>query len=299
MGAIAIPSDVSTWLRSVFRECNEQITEKLCNNPNIQEEWLDYAWIEYLTRVSSPIRLGSEWTVKLRVHYLGGLRHYGTWEIADIGLLLFFRVGGRVVQSKVALLQSKRLYPSNMAVVEETWTDYEIGLARLADPEDLAHSIALDAVFDFDEYCRYGQLVAGSEQVAAISAYERHVGLPVHYQFYNPWKLPFQTRVPVAEFSRPAGELELGVRIARTSDVHSALAEHNDGYRLSNHDLFVAAGPGWPLEDFMADEFLECREGAQFDSPSDSRIETLFNRRSGPIAAAISLTLEAPENWEG
>ena len=51
---------------------------------------------------------------------------------------------------------------------------------------------------------------------------------------------------------------------------------------------------GWRLEDFMAAELLGCREGALFESTSQPSIDALFNRRSGPIAAAISITIEAP-----
>lgn len=40
------------------------------------------------------------------------MRHFYGWEIADIGLLLFAKKAGAVVSKKVALLQSKRLYPS-------------------------------------------------------------------------------------------------------------------------------------------------------------------------------------------
>ena len=125
-----VPPDVATWLSEVFAKCNARVTEKLCNNPNMQEEWLDHAWIEELSRYSTPMALSSSWTVKPQAHYLGGLRHFGTWEVADIGVLLFVRTGGRVQHSKVALLQSKRLYPSNRGVAEEAAIDYMVGFAR-------------------------------------------------------------------------------------------------------------------------------------------------------------------------
>src|ERR1043166_2302634 len=79
--------------------------------PNAPEESLDLTWVEYLSHFSSPVVLDSNWVVKVESHYLGGLRHFYTWEIADIGILVFLRFGGARNKSKVALLQSKRLYP--------------------------------------------------------------------------------------------------------------------------------------------------------------------------------------------
>jgi len=54
-----IPADVTEWIRKVFRECNERITEKLSNNPNLPEESLDLTWIEHLSQYASPVTLGS------------------------------------------------------------------------------------------------------------------------------------------------------------------------------------------------------------------------------------------------
>ena len=69
-----IPQDVKEWIRKAFRECNERITEKLSNNPNLPEESLDLTWIEHLSQYASPVTLGSSWTIKIETHYLGGLR---------------------------------------------------------------------------------------------------------------------------------------------------------------------------------------------------------------------------------
>jgi hypothetical protein len=52
---------------------------------------------------------------------------------------------------------------------------------------------------------------------------------------------------------------------------------------------------GWRLEEFVCDELLACREGDRFNSPGDYKIERLFYRRTGAIAAAISVTIEAPD----
>jgi hypothetical protein len=294
---VEIPADISRWLSDVFVQCNERVTEKLCNNPNIQEEWLDYSWIEQLSRFSTPVTLGSGWTARMQAHYLGGMRHWGMWEIADIGVLLFIRSPTEVLRRKVALLQSKRLYPTNMAVSEEAMTDYVIGFARLADPEDAARSLALAADYDFTEGSRYGALLAKSDQIKAIAAYEKRHGTPVYYQFYNPWRLPFSQHVPIERFAPPSGPLELGVRLVPSQTVHNVLASRQKNYRPMIKELKEGGAPdgyGWRLEDFMAAELLDCRVGAFFESISQPSIDALFNRRSGPIAAAISITIEAP-----
>jgi hypothetical protein len=58
------------------------------------------------------IRFGSHWTVRIDAHYIGGGRHYRTWEVADIGLMAIFRQGGKIQRSKLTFLQSKKLYAS-------------------------------------------------------------------------------------------------------------------------------------------------------------------------------------------
>jgi hypothetical protein len=290
-----IPADILSWFRALFAECNERITEKLSLNPNLPEESLDLTWIEFLSHFSAPVTLASNWLVKIDTHYLGGLRHFRGWEVADIGLLLFIRRNGVIVTSKVALLQSKRLYPATARVAEEGKTDYIVGFARLADPEDLARSISIEAEFKFTEECRYGALIGESDQVRAIAEYEEQSTLPIYYQLYNPWKLPYVQRVPISEHVRPDGDLALGVRIMTAKAVHNILAK-KEGFRPTVRDIanHMNGTPkyGWPLEQFIADEFLACREGAQFDSIGDRRIQNLFYRRTGPIAAAIAITIE-------
>lgn len=51
---------------------------------------------------------------------------------------------------------------------------------------------------------------------------------------------------------------------------------------------------GWPLDYFISELLAKCREGSIFDNILDERIQTLFYRRSGAIAAAIAITIEEP-----
>ena len=293
-----IPLDAVDFLRHVFAECNARISEKLSANPNLPEESLDLTWIEHLTHFSSPVRLPSGWLVRIETHYLGGMRHFARFEIADIGLLYFLRRGGEIVRSKVALLQSKRLYPATGVVEEEGVVDYEAGFARLADPETLARSLSVEAEYEFSDACRYGAILAGSDQIARMEEYTRRNELRIYYQLYNPWSLPHSRRIPATAWPRPEGFPSLGVRILPMEVVHQILEGHPNGYRPSVRDFASATDSfselGWPVERFVADELLACREGTQFGSIGDFNIQNLFYRRSGPIAAAVSVTLEEP-----
>ncbi len=45
----------------------------------------------------------------------------------------------------------------------------------------------------------------------------------------------------------------------------------------------------------MADLVLKCEQGRLFESVKEEEIFNLFNRRSGPIAAAVAVTIEQAE----
>ncbi|MEX1252926.1 MAG: hypothetical protein WEE64_01165 [Dehalococcoidia bacterium] len=291
-----LPPAVISWVLHVFQQCNARIAEKLVNNPNVPEESLDLTWIEHLSRYSSPIALGNSWFAKIQAHYLGGMRHFYRWEIADIGVLVFLKRAGEMRRSKVGLLQSKRLYPASQKVAEETLVDYETGFARLADPEDWSRSIATETMFEFNDECRYGALLAASNQVKAIKQYERKSRLQVYYQLYNPPALPLTRFVPSEHIT--INEVGIGTRIVAASQVHKTLATLKSGESPSLKLLAKTAGGveslGWPLERFVL-EMLECREGSSFAALDDDRIQSMFFRRTGAIAAAIAITIEGPQ----
>jgi len=252
-----IPADVLEKVRAIFAACNLRTTELISMNPNTQEEWLDHVWISEIVQFSSPHILSSGWAVKVEAHFLGGMRHFERWEIADIGMLVHLRLGPKQRQSKVVLLQSKRLYPHGAAVREDTRSDYLIGLGRLADPEDDALSIAFATDYRFTTECHYGAIRRGDPQVARIDEYERRPGFRVHYQLYNPWTIPLEQTVPIAGYARPEGCPEVGVRVLSASLVHARL-EQASTQALRARDLEdVGSLPtfGWRLEDFVATKF--------------------------------------------
>jgi hypothetical protein len=296
-----LPSDVIAWVKGVFHECDRRVTGKLSNNPNLPEEQFDLTWIEHLSHCDSPVTLPSSWLVQIETHFLGGMRHfYGRWEIADIGVLLFIKKAGRVQRSKVALLQSKRLYPTNERVTADHPLDYEIGFARLADPEDLNRSIAFQTDYEFKDDCRYGAMEVGSDQYKAIESYEEAQRLAVYYQFFNPWRVPYSQVVPrvLTGKAKTKPELVLGTRVMPARLLHEALKKQAKGYKPTLRDLAGLLDEpheyGWPLDHFVAELFLQCREGTPFDRPSDAAIQSLFYRRSGAISAAIAITIEEP-----
>jgi hypothetical protein len=101
------------------------------------------SFIDRFAGIASPFQFPSGWVVQVSTHYLGGGRHVSDWpplprrwEIADIGILVLFRQRGRLIRSKVALLQSKRLYPDELEWDEDSPLDYMIGFGRLMQPDD-------------------------------------------------------------------------------------------------------------------------------------------------------------------
>ena len=88
---IHLPADVIAFLRSVFSDANLRVTRKISRMPSIHETALDLSFIEVLSNYTAPIRLGSGWLVRIDTHYLGGGRHFGSWEVADIGVIVQFR----------------------------------------------------------------------------------------------------------------------------------------------------------------------------------------------------------------
>jgi hypothetical protein len=121
----------SGLVRSVFRACNEHVSSMLANMPTTHEATLDLGFVGKAAEFSAPIKFPSEWIVRIDTHFLGGRRHFYSWEVADIGVLIHFRQAGKLLKSKIALLQSKRLYAVEEEYDEDQKVDYEIGFARL------------------------------------------------------------------------------------------------------------------------------------------------------------------------
>jgi len=299
---VLVPEDARDWVRHVFRACNEHVSWMLANMPTTHEAALDFGFVGKAAEFAAPIKFPSEWIVRIDTHFLGGRRHYYNWEIADIGVLIHFRQGGKLIKSKVALLQSKRLYAVEEEYDEDERIDYEMGFARLFRGDASAEAIMAPRVFSFNEKSRYQALKAGDKQYQAVSSYETRHRIPVYYMLYHPPQIPSATEIPrVLPTTLPA--LAIGTRVIPGAELRAALAGKPDGYSPYYNDVKALlpeppaptrTPPGWLVEEFIADLAIDCKVGYVAEKESDEGLFEIFNRRSGPIAAAIAVTFDGP-----
>jgi hypothetical protein len=307
---IPIPTDVRTWLRTVFAGCNERVSGTITQVPTIHEVPLDMTFIQHFLSVSVPHRFPSGWTVEINTHYLGGGRHCGEWgdfprrwEIADIGILVIYRQGGKVLRSKVALLQSKRLYPNEQHFDEDVPIDYEVGFARLFQSDDDWTAVTRPRSFGFTNESRYQALLTGVHQYNAITSYENQHNIPIYYLLYNPMQIPSSAVVPLIGEHPIAAICDVGCRVVPARQLRTALAGQPGGHSPTYGELQQNLGDpflpsvhsaGWRLEHFVIDLLLECETGYIAESRHDGGLNYIFNRRTGPISAALAVTLDAP-----
>lgn len=306
---IPIPVDVRDWLHGVFAGCNERVAETMTQVPTTHEVPLDMTFIQHFLGVSAPRRFLSGWTVEISTHYLGGGRHYSEWgdwprrwEIADIGLLVVFRQAGKVLRSKVALLQSKRLYPDEQEFEEDVPIDFMIGFDRLFHDDDDWAEVTEPRRFEFTEDSRYKALLTGNGQYQSIASYEQQRNIPVYYLLYNPWQIPSSAVLPLTGGQSMSGPAQVGCRVVPANQLRSALSGQPDGhspaYGEIRSSLGIPFGPdhpaGWRLEHFVVSLLLECETGYIAQSRQDGGLNYIFNRRTGPISAALAVTLDAP-----
>ncbi|MEO1585583.1 MAG: hypothetical protein AAFR96_13560 [Planctomycetota bacterium] len=175
-------------------------------------------------------------------------------------------------------------------MIESTQIEYEIGMARLDDPELDSVSLFELVDFEFNDGCRYEAIKQESDQIHAIDSYMSNQSIPVYYQLYNPPSLPLAVRLPLCERPQVDPNPQTGIRILRATDVHLQVSALSRSPSVSD---FVASDQ-WRLENFVADELLACREGHRYERRDDPSIQNLFYRRNGPISAAVAISLEAP-----
>jgi hypothetical protein len=300
-----IPLEIVDWIRDVFAAVNGRVSAKLTAFPTTHETSLDMSFIEEVSEHSAPVRFSSGWLVRLETHFLGGGRYWGRWEIADIGVLVVFRRAAVVQQTKIALLQSKRLYPVEaQTTAEDHALDYIVGFGRLLPAEQEYRSAVKARTFSFLENSRYRALEYGDGQYQAILSYENDTAVPVHYLLYNPLQLPVTVTYPV-EADAPKLQLRsepIGARVISAVSLDTELKQQQlgAGDNPAFNQIFASTTPStsppWPLEYFIADLVLSCKEGhvAGANPMEDEPLLTVFNRRSGPISAAIAITIDAP-----
>lgn len=300
----SIPPEVIDWIREVFGSVNIRVSAKLSTFPTTHETSLDMSFIEEVSQHSAPVAFSSGWLVRLETHFLGGGRYWGRWEIADIGVLVVFRRAGTVVQTKIALLQSKRLYPvEGQTTAEDHPLDYTVGFGRLLPAEQEYKSAVKARTFSFVRDSRYRALEYGNGQYQAILDYEKDTSVPVHYLLYNPLRLPLTVAYPVeVSVTKTQSSSEpVGARVVPAVALDAKLKGQvgigdNPAFDQVFSDPALPSSAPWPLEYFIADLVLSCKEGhiAGLNPMTDEALYTVFNRRSGPISSAIAITIDAP-----
>jgi len=125
----------------------------LSRMPMIREDTLDQALIAHLDMQAPEVAPHSGWIIYVQTHFLGGGRHVGVWEIADIGVFVVLRQAGTVLWSKAVILQSKRLFPLNVNHDEdEERSCFRWGFGRLYGSYT---SLAGKRTFDFSDQSCY------------------------------------------------------------------------------------------------------------------------------------------------
>lgn len=275
----------------------------LSEAPNTWETSLDMAIITALNQYSAPIQPVRDCLLSIQTHFFGGRRLYERWEIADIGLLVMFRVRGKLFRTKLALLQSKRLYPKEVSnVYEDEKYHYRAGFSRLYREQEDYDADIQARTFTWDWSSEYKAIKKDDAQEYAIESYERQRRIPVYYLLYHPFRMGWNVSVPIWG-PRRRSSYKLGARIVSSTEVRSASASISTGKSPSadmikqvrqtvyrGNDLL-----GCRLEDFVADRVLGCYEGYVASDPEDFALEQVFFNRSGHIVAAIAITVDLPE----
>lgn len=298
-----IPEDVVAWFRSAFEQANRRVCERLANLPNIRETSLDDGLIEALIPDSAPRLLPSGAIVRMDTHNIGGLRRLGAphwdwdlpqrrrWETADIAILVFVYRRDTLIAKKIGLLQSKRLFPTNQDVDDEDEIGFLHGMNAFIRRDGHQAAAALHRAYSFDASCAYSAIHAGDRQVGLIDTLNRDFGKGVYYLLYNPPELPFSVNYPLRQRIR-VEDMPIGNRVLDADDVHRVLAGLADGQTPTFAQLQAGSGArNWPLETWAADLLLTCQVGQQFDDSNDDRVRYFLERRSGPIGAALAVSI--------
>ena len=82
----------------------------------------------------------------------------------------------------------------------------------------------------------------------------------------------------------------------RSTSVATVLSPQEGGSPTFEMLKRASAASDWPLETWAADLLLTCRVGQQFDDTRDDRVRYFLERRSGPIGAALAVSITLPDS---
>jgi hypothetical protein len=193
---------------------------------------------------------------------------------------------------KIGFLQSKRLYPKNNDVDDTDPVGFFYGMNAFLKRGEKSPLGTLHRMYDFDEQCIYGEIKAQSDQIKVISDFNKRFGTAVYYMLYNPPDLPCSVQYPVMA-RQSVSAPKIGCRVHSASDIHSAVAPLKKGAAPSYGMVAASTNSDWRVEDWVS-ELLSCKVGRQFDQTDDEMLRRLVVRRSGPIGAAILISIALP-----
>jgi len=297
-----LPEHVRKYVHNAFAAANRRVATMICRMPTTYEVALDMALIADLAEHAVPVTLEGNWQVRIDTHFLGGGRHYYRWEVADIGVIVMFRANGKLVRTKLAVLQSKRLYPDEQDFDEGRADDYLVGFARLFDAREMVPAAA-SRPFTLTERSAYKSLGINDEQQVTITSYLAGASPPVFYLFYNPMVLPWQAVIPVTRAEAIPEDCAVGCRVVPFPVFKEAMQSLATGHHPTFGEVktrlptpFTASenAGGWRLEHFIVDRLLDCRDGHILTGPDDPVAHRVFGSRGGPISAALAITIDGP-----
>jgi hypothetical protein len=288
-----IPSDVIDFIKRAFEDADRAVTTVLDNNPNVRESSLDDIFVSSFIPKSMPTSLGSGATVTMNIHNIGGLRRIGRWEVADIAVIIHVASRKAVLGQKIGFLQAKRLYPYLRDIDDEDPIGFRYGMNGLLLPDLERAQYSLFKDFNFNTHCRYGGYDV--DQNKRIEEFNQKHGETIFYLFYNPSSIPMRIKHPVRAMSTPA-QISLGSRVSRAHEVTQAAKSTSGGggptrTMIAKHSKLS----DWRVADWSAD-LLACKVGKQFSQNDEEFLFGIMERRSGPIAAAIQVSIDLPSD---
>ncbi|PZV09165.1 MAG: hypothetical protein DCF22_18970 [Leptolyngbya sp.] len=299
---LILPDDVRNFLKQLFWECNRKISFQLSMFPNAHEEALDLLFISHFAHMQGAIKFDSNWTLRIDSHFIGGGRHFRTWEVADIGLMAMFRKNGRITRSKLTFLQSKKLY-ANLLKYKPQDPYFRAGLGRLLVTEEEHHELVKPKILKYSEASKYKALKLKSEQEEAMRLFSSRYNITLHYLLYNPSLIPWEIKTPV-EGLPAIDENKVGCRVVSKPFLDENFQEKKIGYSPSYKDIKDAfekdfldqeSGAGWKMEDFICDLFINGKEGLVDDSPNFQTMLRIISQKTSPISSALSITFDFEE----
>jgi len=295
---IQLPQDVIKYLQTRISECNHNVSYNLSTFPFTHEEALDHKLIgEFIGQ--GPRKFGSGWTVRFDAHYIGGGRHYRTFEVADLGLMVIFRKKGKIIRSKLAFIQSKKLYVNTLKF-KEFDPYYRQGMGRLLVSEEEHLELVKYQILKYTEESKYKALKIGSEQEDVMRHFSKRFDVKLYYLFYNPCNIPWGIKSPVEELPNIEQNL-IGCRVIPKPELDKALKifdkDHSPSfgdikYQLDSMNFEKEHDAGWRLEYFINDLLIGCKEGLIDDSPNFETLRELLSQKTSPISSALSITFD-------